>query len=210
MRHTWTRKLWERGRHVLIVLAVLFAISPARSYGQEDTAESSPTQVAVGKLITVVKDTLRRVDESPASDLLPPMSKATLTLKTSLVKQKSGRLVLFVISIGKETKEELAQIVKLELVPPVRRPFRPRVAPYPPVADVLAEAIMQSALATADAGLTPPALTLHKLTATVRFGVSSDSKAGLGFEILPLSLEAGQRAGRQAIQELVVEFEERR
>ena len=35
---------------------------------------------------------------------------------------------LFVISIGKETKEELAQIVKLELVLPAERSLRPRVA----------------------------------------------------------------------------------
>ena len=203
--------LWKRtGRYTKSVpLILLLAIGPVRAHGQAGSNDSNPTEVAVSDLLMAIKGTLVHVDASPAITALPPMSKATLTLKTTLVKQDGGKFVLLVIRIGKKTREELSQIVKLELVPPDRPQPRSRTA-LSPITEALAQAIIQSARATEDADLVPPELKLRKLTATVRFGVSSDSDAGLAFEILPLSFEAGQRAEREAIQEIVVEFEERR
>lgn len=188
-------------RRLTIVLAVFATLAPAVSYAQS-------TDVSVDELLAQIKKVLSRVDSASVGSL-PPLSRVTLNLKTVLEKESGGKFSLWIVSFGKEVSEQVVQTVSLELAPPVRGEESRRTSGRDPasvsISEALAEAIIVTAEAVAQAQLIPN-LELRMLTATVRFGISTDTAGGLKLQILPLTVDLGGDVRREAIQEIVVEF----
>ena len=181
-----------------ILVAYATTLAPAVSYAQSD--------VHVSTLLTQIKEALDQVDSAAVASL-PPLSRVTLNLKSVLEKESGGKFNLWIVRFGKKVAEEVVQTVSLELAPPRRRGPRSlgRNDRFINISEALANAIIATGDAVAQAQLAQN-LVLHKLTATVRFGVSTDSEGGLSFQILPLTFDIGGNVDRQAIQEIIVEF----
>ena len=180
-------------RGLMAILMVLPVIIPAPSHAQ--------TNIAVDELLTELQRTLILVRDAVNDENLPPLSKATLNLKSRLKKVADGQASLFIIEMGAEVVEESVLEVRLELEPPLESDSV-RVSS---VSDLLADAIIKLATAVQRARQGKPPLHLHKLTAAVHFVVSSNTEGGAGFSILPaVKLSGGVET--QDVQELIVEF----
>ena len=184
---------------IVTTTLVLYAttLAPAVSYAQSD-------DVTVSMLLESIKKALQQVD-SAAVESLPPLSRVTLNLKSVLEKESGGKFSLWIVRFGKKVAEEVVQTVSLELTPPTGARTERNTQPIS-ISEALAEAIIVTARATAQAQLGAPELELRRLTATVRFGVSTDSGGSLNFQILPLTFDIGGNVDREAIQEVIVEF----
>ncbi len=181
-------------RALLIGLMALGLLISSRAQAQ--------TGVVVDALLTEVQQTLVRVrDEGDDADL-PPLSKITLNLKNELKRGAGGRLSLYVVELGSSVAEESVQEISLVLEPP-RDSDR---SPVSETGDLLADAIIQSARAVKRAADGTPPLHLKTLTAKVRFVVSADASAGVGFTLLPIGIDLGGEVKTVAVQEVVVEF----
>lgn len=168
-------------------------------YGTTAQADSN---AVVDELLTKIQETLIRVRDATEEEELPPLKDVTLRLKSALVKQANGKVSLFIVEFGANVAEEAVQEIKLELAPP--RPSDE--AEVADVADSLAEAIVSAAKAVQQAASRQPPLHLRKLTATVRFVVSTDAGAGVKFLILPVTLDLGGTVKSVEIQEAVLVF----
>ena len=183
-----------------MIVAAYTSLAPATSH-----AQSSDTPVS--NLIVEVKEVLDQVN-SAALDSLPSLSRATLNLKSVLKKESGGKFSLWVVSFGKKVSEEVVQEVSLDLAPPPRSPERTSPNDREDTIDIstaLAEAIIAAAEAVDQAQLGSQ-LGLRKLTAAVRFGVSTDGGGSLQLQILPLTIDVSGDVDRGAVQEIVVEF----
>ena len=182
-------------RVLLSVLMVLAVLVPTRSHGQ--------TETVVDVLLTELQRTLVRVRDASNEEDLPPLTKATLNLKSVLNEEAGGEVSLFVIQLGSKVEKAAVQEIRLELGPPHDSDRSPASS----ASDLLADAIIQSTKAVKRARDGTPPLHLHKLTAAVRFVLSSDTGANAGFNILPVTVQLGGKVETQAVQELIVEFE---
>ena len=183
-------------RVFLLILILLSAILPSRSYAQND--------IVVHSLLSELQRTLLRVRDAAEDADLPPLLKVTLNLQSALKKDTGGKVSLFVIEFGSVIAKESVLRIRLDLEPPGPSHH----SPVSSAADLLASAIVQSALAVKYAKSGNPPLHLRKLTATIRFAVSSAKEGGAGFNLLPLTVELGGRIQTVATQELIVEFGE--
>lgn len=181
-------------RNAILSVFLLFAIFV-------DTARAD-NGVVVDELLTNVQKSLLRVRDIVADEELPPLQNVTLRLKSSLVKEANGKISLFIVEFGANVAEEAVQEIKLELGPP-RDSDEGEVAGED---DALAEAIISSAKAVQKASSRQPPLHLRKLTATVRFVVSSDAGGGVKFLIMPVTLDLGGKVKSIATQEVVLVF----
>ena len=193
-----TEQLWRRTTYSLgVALIVLATLIPARLHGQTD--------IVVSELLIQIKHTLLKVEKSTAAEELPPLAKVTLNLKSALRKKTGSKLSLYIIEFGKEVRGEVVQGISLELASTPKERMRSQID-RELISESLAEAIIQSATAAASAQFVPPVLYLRKLTATVRFGVSSKKGGGINFNFIA-SGELGKKVEKESIQELIVEFE---
>lgn len=134
------------------------------------TTAKADSGVVVDELLTDVQKSLLRVRDAVEEQELPPLQKVTLRLNSSLVKQVNGKISLFIVEFGANVAEEAVQEIKLELGPP-RPSDETEVSDE---ADALADAIVSVAKAVQQAASRQPPLHLRKLTATIRFVVTSD------------------------------------
>jgi hypothetical protein len=168
------------------------------------TTAKADSGVVVDELLTKVQESLLRVRDAVEEEELPPLQKVTLRLNSSLVKQLNGKISLFIVEFGANVAEEAVQEIKLELGPP-RPSDESEVAGE---ADALADAIVAAAKAVKKAASRQPPLHLRKLTATIKFVVTSDAGGGAKFLVLPVTLDLGGKVKSVATQEAVLVFGE--
>ena len=183
---------------VSVILLITGALSPA--YGQATENQPVDTELLLDELLTELQQTLVRVSDAIDEDDLPRLSKATLNLKTTLGSRVGGKLSLIAVELGTEVAMDSVVEISLELEPP--RESDP--APVSSVDDLLADAIIASLKAVRVAETRRPPLHLHKLVATVRFGIEYDAGGGIRFK----ALSFGVGVKTATIHEMIVEFEE--
>ena len=186
-------------RILVAFLVVHTTLAPAASYAQSN-------DVSVSRLLKEIKIALNLVSSTNLTSL-PPLSRVTLNLKAVLEKESGNTFNLVIVRFGKTVAEEVIQTVSLELAPPPARE-RSRSADDQVqfnISTALASAVVRAALAVEGAQLTPE-LELRRLTATVRFGVSTNEDGKLNIQIFPLTFDLGGSVANEAIQEILVEF----
>lgn len=165
-------------------------------------AAVADTGVVVDKLLTEVQKTLIKVRDAGDEIDLPPLEKATLNLKTSLVAGGNGKISLFIIEFGSDVSKESVQELQLVLEPPKDSD----VSPVSAASDTLAEAIISAATAVVRAKNQQPPLRLAKLTASVSFVVKTDTGGGVSFAILPITVDLGAQVATESAQQIVLVF----
>ena len=179
---------------LFLLLLLMVAVIPIQSYAQSG--------VVLDKLLTNLQSTLVRVNQSISDADLPRLTKATLRLKSALREVEDGKLSLFIVEFGSTVAKHSALEISLDLRPPDASATLPvSVSP-----DLLAQAIVESARAVKRAQEAEPKLLLHRLIASVRFVVKSDTETGVTFSILPITVSLGGEVSTEEVQEIVLEF----
>ena len=189
-----TNKLGSVKRCVLVVITALGVLTATPLHAQ--------TGVVVNELLTRLQHTLITVRDAVGEEDLPPLSKATMNLKSTFTQRGGGNVSLVVIHLGAEVTKDSVLEISLEVGPPKdsdRSPVSSSVDP-------LAIAIIESLTAVRKAEKNTPPLHLRKLTAVVRFGIRFDTEGGSGFKILPFEAELGADLKSETVHELILEF----
>ena len=165
------------------------------------------TSVSVQDLLEHVRTAINSVnDKAPATDL-PSLTRISLTLNTVREVSMTGEIRLLVFTIGHRRSGEFVRTINVDLEPAPRRSSSPDTEPIADVdlADELASAIIEAARAIQDVRIVDSRdrpLVVSRLSATVRFGVTSET--GAGIQIVPFS--AGANFAQETVQEITVEF----
>ena len=187
-----TKNIRSAKRGVLTVILVLGVLISTPLHAQ--------TGVVVNELLTRLQETLVTVREAVSEEGLPPLSKATIKLKSTFTQGGDGRVSLVAIIFrGPKVKKDAVMEISLEVGPPKDSDR----SPVSSSDDPLAVAIIEALTVVKKAEDFKPPLHLRTLTAVFRFVVIDRE----GFEILPLGLGIGADLNSNAIHELILEFE---
>ena len=190
-------------RRLLIVVALSISAAVASPACATTHAQ---TDVVVDDLLTQMQAVLMDVEESrityPQLNL-PQLTKATLYLKSTIIKETDGKISVVVVQLGREVSEHSILELRLDLAPP--RDSDPSEVSND-VQQSLSRAIIEAATAVARAEAGVPPLRLQKLTATIRFVVGADAGGGLEISVLPVDLTFGTAIETEAVHQLTLEF----
>lgn len=179
-----------------MVILVGTTSCPKNPVTTDPKKDSAMTLIA---LLDEIKKTLKKVQ---GLENVPPLSKVTLNLKgVKTTKTATSGDILFFGTDNQSEKGSIHQL-SMELTLPTRPSLNLR-GNLTPIGDALAQAIISAATATEDANLK---LKLTKLTASVKFWVSSTTTGKAGFQIEILDLGVQHQVHDSSIQEIVIEF----
>lgn len=163
-----------------------------------------PTGLPLVDMIRETKVALLRVQEKAEARNLPPLSEAVLELNTVQQVDASGSVKFFVIELGGGPATEASSTVKLTLTPPP--PGSGSDVASVQFADRLAEGILSSARALAEASAGKPPLMVSSAVVSVRFGLTRSANGGLSVQFPPFELKGGGKINSSDIQTVTVTY----
>ncbi|CBK40673.1 exported protein of unknown function [Nitrospira defluvii] len=189
---------------ISIIIAIGGLISSCQTVSADGTKRDS---LPVDELLTKVQAALITVQDEAEGEALPPLYSVNLDISTQFVIDGTGKINLYVITLGGGGGKESGQLLKLTLVPPKPGSKMPHSTDNISVG--LAKLILSAAEAAKKAKLRKPPLTLTEMSAQIRFVVRLNAEGGAKFEIAPVGFELGGKVNSTEIQELTVLFKEK-
>jgi hypothetical protein len=165
----------------------------------------SSTRAQVQDILTEVQKTLLVVaDKAPSG--LPPLHSVTLTLETEWKRTDDNTFSLYVVSFGKSGARTDTQTLVLALTPPVKGAAVEDYRVEKGFSEQLSKAILDAANAAQSAQTGKPPLKVSELTATVKFVVVESRKAGMKWDVTPVSVDLGREASSSETHTIEVSF----
>ena len=168
------------------------------------TSSTSSHAMALQDLVKEVKFALLKVRQQLDRKSLPPLKHAELELNTEQKTDGGGKISLYIIEIGASGTRQVAQTIKLTLIPPPADSSAD-------VADVkigeeLGKAIVAGVEAIEEAKRGAPALIPKEFKATIRFALTRDKRGGLMLTFPPFGAGGNAGLATAAVQVVTVTF----
>lgn len=167
-------------------------------------AAAKPNNVLVEELVTEVQSAINKVQESAERENLPPLDSVLLTLSTQFIKDGSGNINLYLITIEGGASENEGHTLKMKLTPP--KETQVEKVSGTGIAEQLASALINAAKAVKKAKLGEPPLKLSEMSANVKFVVEKKGGGKGEFSILPVTIGLGGGLKAVETQEILVTF----
>ena len=174
--------------------AFVMAVAPVSAHAED---------VPLDTFLRDVKSALMTIKQDANSRALPPFTSATLNLSVTRKRDRGGKLKLFVLEFGKTRSSEVTSTVSIVLSPPPGSATN--VAPAP-LGETLAAAVIDAARAINDAKAGSPPLVASEVTASIKFGVTSDGNGAISFNLGPAEISGSGSQSSGGTQEIVIQY----
>ena len=165
-----------------------------------------PSVVRLDSVLTEVQRGLQKAQDDLDGSSLGKLQSVQLTLHTQSEEDKTGKMTIFVMSVGGGRGASASQDLVLTLRPPVSKSTTSTIkttnAP-PTVADSIVALIKEAARAAETARKGKPPLDAESLTMELAFTVTNSVKGGLQFNLGTVAADVGgsmKNASQQRIK----------
>jgi hypothetical protein len=163
------------------------------------------SKILINPLLTEIQRALVRVQNSTEKAELPPLESVELSLSTQFIKDKHGKLDLYIVSLGGIISKDATHLLILRLKPPERG--TPLSISGESLSQQLSDAIIVAAKAAFEATKREPPLLLDNLAVHIKFVITQEAAGGLEFSIKPISIDIGGKLSGVDTQEITVTFQ---
>lgn len=188
----------------LMVICLMTVIAPGIF---AETAKNSPDTADLSTVIRAVQSALNTYQNTRNSDALPPLKSAEFDFKTTVATSVTGKLTLFIFTIGGSHEQDQVSDVTFLYAVPAAKPaaIRSRNKGQVSLQDQLVLTIRSAAEAVRNAE-SFGSLPLSTLTVNVQYCVKNDVNGGGGATTPFVTINVGGDKNRNTVQSVKLVF----